>query len=82
MTTNPESSAFPYLYGEEIASEEGLTKRELFAAMAMQGILANPANDYVKRNDLDEGVGVITFDAVTCADALVERLNEKESFRE
>lgn len=46
----------------------GLTKRELFAAMAMQGLLACP-----------EGIGVdyMASNAVTCADALLTELLKK-----
>jgi hypothetical protein len=45
---------------------EGLTKRELFAAMAMQGYLSNPGTD----GDLTE----IAEDAVDAADALIKGL--------
>jgi hypothetical protein len=47
MTVRPDSAAFPYLDGEgELAiAEVGLTKRELFAALALQELLANPAVD-------------------------------------
>lgn len=48
----------------------GLTKRELFAAMAMQGLLACPEEgldaDYMARN------------AVTCADAMLAELERTE----
>jgi hypothetical protein len=42
----------------------GLTKREYFAAMAMQGLLANP------------NISCVTSDAVLYADKLIEALNE------
>ena len=48
------------------APQEGLTKREYFAAMAMQGLLANDS-------------GLITSkarDAVKAAEALIEILNK------
>ena len=48
------------------APQERLTKREYFAAMAMQGLLANDS-------------GLITSkarDAVKAADALIEELNK------
>lgn len=40
---NSEKSAFGYGYANESSHQEvhGLTKREYFAAMAMQGMLAN-----------------------------------------
>ena len=37
--TNPNDPAFPALYGQTNGAD-GLTKREYFAAMAMQGLLA------------------------------------------
>ena len=48
------------------APQEGCTKREYFAAMALQGLLANDS-------------GLITSkarDAVKAADALIEELNK------
>jgi hypothetical protein len=51
------------------AYEYGLTKRELFAAMAMQGLLASdPAYDG------SDPHGVIAIGAVACADALLAEL--------
>ena len=50
------------------APQEGLTKREYFAAMAMQGLLANDS-------------GLITSkarDAVKSADLLIEELNKNK----
>lgn len=46
----------------------GLTKREYFAAMAMQGIVADP-NGYIMAADIAKG-------AVEIADALIEQLNK------
>jgi hypothetical protein len=46
---------------------EGLTKRELIAAMAMQGLLATPG-EYVDAK-------TIAKDSVEQADALIERLS-------
>jgi len=46
--------------------EWGLTKREFFAAMALQGMLANPDRTY-----LDE-----PQDAVHFAERLIEELNK------
>ena len=41
---NSEESAFPFVdeTGKAQSIAAGLTKREYFAAMAMQGVLANP----------------------------------------
>lgn len=49
--------------------QAGLTKREYFAAMAMQGILANP-----HQNDLS--INLMVEYSVDCADLLIEQLNK------
>lgn len=49
----------------------GLTKREYFAAMAMQGILAS-RNDYATPEDVAKY-------SVSMADALIERLNKDQN---
>jgi hypothetical protein len=63
--------AYPvkHSYGEEFFTAGGLTKRELIAAMAMQGMLAN--------SNLVNGstTSLIADWAVNHADALIERLN-------
>ena len=56
-----------YLFGEEFFTVGGLTKRELIAAMAMQGLLADP-NVRLKPDTMSKW-------AVDQADALIERLN-------
>lgn len=48
----------------------GLTKRELFAAMAMQGIMGSPEGG-------DTSTDVAAFYSVKCADALIAALNEE-----
>jgi hypothetical protein len=62
--------AYPvkHSYGEEFFTTGGLTKRELIAAMAMQGMLAN--------SNLVNGstTSLIADWAVDHADALIERL--------
>lgn len=51
-----------------ITSSFGLTKRELFAAMALQGILSDPeVTDAIKSSSF----------AVQCADALINQLNQE-----
>ena len=49
------------------APQEGLTKREYFAAMAMQGLLTKFGNDYELQ---------IAKDAIYWADALIDELNK------
>lgn len=72
MTTKWNDTAFPCLDGEDgelSLLEYGLLKRELFALMALQGLLANPSVDGTPQD--------ITNDAVDYADALLEALNQK-----
>ena len=66
---NGNDLAYPvkHSYGEEFFTVGGLTKRELIAAMAMQGLLATPG-EY-------EHAKTIAQWAVDQADALIERLN-------
>lgn len=49
----------------------GLTKREYFAAMAMQGILGNPYMKNYPKNKIAE-------ESVAMADALINALNEQK----
>lgn len=60
------------VYPTNDCREGTLTKRELFAAMAMQGILSNGSC-------VDENAytNIITKDAVRMADALIEQLNKE-----
>ena len=53
---------------------EFLTKRELFAAMAMQGMLAN--NQVTSVDDTYDGAYTVTV-AIYFADKLIKELNEK-----
>ena len=59
----------------------GLTKREYFAAMAMQGAMANTAliqsAAYVQDRDGDAPPTLIAAVAVASADALIEALNKE-----
>lgn len=51
-----------------ITSSLGLTKRELFAAMTMQGIMADP--------NVENPIAAASL-AVICADALINELNKE-----
>ncbi len=73
--TNPNHNAFTTPLPEnreypDPADYEGLTKREYFAAMAMQGICANSTTD------IEPHVYGIAKIALECADALIKALNE------
>lgn len=76
--TNGNDAAFsrPGFYQDDAIhdfGESGLTKREYFAAMAMQGILANTTYEAPRRNKL----GGMAQDAVNAADALIAALNQE-----
>lgn len=65
----PSQAAFPTLAeanGKEAVGSDGLSKRELLAAMAMQGLLACPTSP--------GNADVLAQDAVKHADALLSEL--------
>jgi hypothetical protein len=68
MTTNKDDNAFPQAYynSEDLNLEVGLTKREYFAALALQGLLQNPQIRWTVAGNL----------AVDIADDLIENLNK------
>jgi hypothetical protein len=66
--TKPHEPAFNYHAGYP---EEGLTKREYFAAMAMQGLLAN--GKYICNYKL------LGEESVMFANALIEALNNTDN---
>lgn len=63
-------SAFPRPAGEFHGEQEGLSKRELFAAMAMQGIVTGTKGDAFYNH--------VATDAVNYADALLKALSDEE----
>ncbi len=72
MKTRQEDSAFGFaarLTRDEDIYNHGLTKRELFAAMAMQGMLANGVDRHAAH--------VNAIYAVQHADALINELNKE-----
>lgn len=69
MDTNPQDAAFPLVVCSDGDVESGLSKREYFAAIALQGLLA-----------AGNSVTVLMADrAVAAADALIEALNDGRS---
>lgn len=83
MTTqNGNSPAYPVPFG--VTSRVGLTKRELFAAMAMQGILASPdiVTAYNQERFIKGDVGTIfervSQASISYADALLAELEKKQ----
>lgn len=73
--TNPNGPAFSQHIDPYNGIALGLTKREYFAAMAMQGILSNPGLNPEKRG----GAAREWLSEVSCkvADALIAELNRK-----
>ena len=69
METKPNESINIIEYNNNYTST-GLTKREYFAAMAMQGLLTKFGNDYELQ---------IAKDAIYWADALIEELNKTKT---
>lgn len=77
--TNPNDPAFPETSGENGAEiKKGLSKREYFAAMAMQAIVSNPdylkAIEYIRGNK--NGALAIAEYAEHLAMALIEELSK------
>ena len=65
--THPNQGAFASM--SQFNKQTGLTKREYFAAMAMQGLLANTKNSFYER---------VANDALDAADALINALNKEQ----
>lgn len=75
MTTAHDHQAFPAFntHGECLTSTDGLTKREYFAALAMQGLLASEnANGFTESIEIAER-------AVSIADAAIIALNQSRN---
>lgn len=76
------SSEPAFAAGAENWNQMGLTKREMFAMAAMQGILssldknANGGNDTFHVNDGWTEATRIAKDAINCADELLKQLEE------
>ena len=77
---NDQAFATPPIYSDAFGlavQEKGLTKREYFAAMAMQGLLTRVP----KRDGGETDLGImecrrISDESVIMADALIEALNK------
>lgn len=68
---NDSINVVTYEESKEVANS-GLTKREYFAAMAMQGILSN-SKDWT---DSDRCLNWVSESSVKYADSLIEALNK------
>ena len=76
--------AYPLITGDginlEIQYNYGLTKREYFAAMAMQGILAGADTGNSNGIFVNDGYihyDTVALDAVKISDALINALNKQ-----
>ncbi len=80
MTTNPNDPAHPCI-DENDHSKDGLTKLELLAGMAMQGMWANAriVAVFQEQQACRTLHAAIANDAVKSAKALIAALNEAES---
>lgn len=65
MKTNPNDAATGMQENDKYKFHRGLTKREYFAAMALNGLLSN---------NIDDGSDIVKS-AVYYADSLIEKLN-------
>lgn len=77
LKTDPNDQAYPVATTDHDAGHFGLTKREYFAALALQGLLASPLEpgelDGLSPDDI---LNHFSASAVSYADALIEALNE------
>lgn len=72
------AAAFPILNSDEFYPEHGLTKREYFAAMAMQGILSNSdAMAAMPMGNLIDGMEHVADAAKHAADVLLAVLEAR-----
>ena len=75
MKTNGDHGAYA-MCDDAMFIQNGLTKRELFAAMAMQGLLSdNDYSPYTLRNG--DYINTLGEQCVKYADALIAELNKE-----
>jgi hypothetical protein len=92
MNTNPTDSAFPEVFTDvkyaknsqgdnvpicEVYSSGGISKQEYFAAMALQGLLANPFLLKMYFDDLPPSKSISAL-ALQHADTLIAELNKRK----
>lgn len=80
MKTNPVAPAFNNLeHSKSIQNLHGLTKREYFAILALQGLLADTGSFFPDQ----QGTGQLAAQAaVKYADALIAELNKDQNDEE
>ena len=67
---NASEAAFPLISSDGMSVNQGLTKREYFAGLAMQGILAKKFDS--KSEDIDDTI----MSSIEYADALLKALEK------
>lgn len=72
MKTEPNEQAFPMPGSQSNAFKRGLTKREYFAGLAMQGLLVTKAVEHLRPE-------FVAARSVVFADALIAALNAEGS---
>jgi hypothetical protein len=77
MTYNKQTIANDSIHNSEQGVQDGLTKREYFAAKAMQGLLSNPEwmREYKGQKYLIE-TDIVAEVSVKIADKLIKGLNK------
>ena len=77
MTNNKQTIANDSIHNSEQGVQDGLTKREYFAAKAMQGLLSNPEwmREYKGKKYLIE-TDIVAEVSVKIADKLIKGLNK------
>jgi len=68
--THKDDAAFARASSENNSSEFGLSKREYFAALALQGLLSDSGETYPMPKEISDW-------AVKYADALIDALNQE-----
>jgi len=79
MTNNKQTIANDSIHNSEQGVQDGLTKREYFAAKAMQGLLSNPEwmREYKGQKYLIE-TDIVAEVSVKIADKLIKGLNKND----
>jgi hypothetical protein len=87
--TYPNQLAYPFSYEEEygdhgykrLTTHNGLTKREYFAALAMQGMLCNPRITELMGSNIkkeEDQYAFIVESSTKMSDALIAELNKEK----
>jgi len=75
MPSNGDKAASPCSFG--LKSGSGLTKREHFAGLAMQGMMANTDKDDIEAHVKGLFLPQMAINAIDAADALLKALENK-----